>query len=161
MYAYVGNNPLGFVDPFGFDKKKKGCAAGGQSTTVTNISIGYDDKGNGPNLNVDLQTEGFLPDSKVSVDVRDGSLRSDLNPAGTNRVNFGFYGSGTGKVGKDNTATATIPLSNLYPGQYLQIIPQRLKDPYAPVITPDVGKQGEVRPNKKVDSQSNYDSTCQ
>jgi len=159
VYAYVENNPLGFVDPFGFDKNQKGCAAGGQSSTVSNISITNDP--NGPNLNVDLDTTGFPAGSPISVNVNTGSLRSDFNPTGPNTVNFTPYISGTGRVKANGTATVSMPLSGLYPMQYVQIVPQRLREPYAPVITPDVGKPGQVRSSASVRPQTNYDSRCQ
>ena len=158
VYAYVENSPLGFVDPFGFEKSQKGCAVGGQSSTVTNISITNDP--NGPNLNVDLDTTGFPAGSPISVDVNTGALRSDLNPGGPNKVNFTPYISGTAKVGANGTASVSMPLSGLYPGQYMQIVPQRLRQPYAPVITPDVGRPGQVKPSASVNPQTNYDSRC-
>ena len=161
LYAYVDNEPLRFIDPFGLDKNnKKGCATSTQSTTITNISIGNSDDGT-PTLNVDMKTKGFPPDSTVSVDVKTGRLRSDHNPAGPNMVVFTPLGSGTGKVGPDGSATAQIPLNGLQQGQYMQIIPQRLNAPVAPVITPEVDNLGKVKRSKKVDPQENYPSGCQ
>ncbi|MEO6546222.1 MAG: RHS repeat-associated core domain-containing protein, partial [Nitrospiraceae bacterium] len=165
VYAYVENKPLGFVDPFGLDKNTKGCATEVQSTTVTNISISNDS--DGPNLIVDLRTKGFSSGSTVSVNVNTGRLRSDQNPAGTNKVNFTHYASGISKrLGAVNaqgegTTSVQIPISGIYPGQYVQIVPQRLADTHAPVITPDVGQPGQVRPSPSVDPQTNYDSKCQ
>ena len=164
VYAYVENSPLGFVDPFGFDKKKKGCKAGDQSTAVTNISIIQTD--NGPAIKVDLETMGFPPGSTVSVSAGTGALNTAQNPGGPNKVIFTPYGSGAiskpvviGENGKGKTS-AEIPISGLYPGQYVQLIPQRLEDPYAPVITPFVFAD-QVKLSSKVDPQTNYDSKCQ
>lgn len=52
-------------------------------------------------------------------------------------------------------------LSGLQQGQYVQIIPQRLQDPVASMITPEVDNSGRVKRSKKVDPQANYPSECQ
>jgi hypothetical protein len=159
IYAYVENNPLGFIDPFGLDKNKKGCAAGGQSTTVGKVSIITTPAGT--QLQVSLNTTGFPPESSVSVDVNTGSLRTDFNPQGPNKVDFTHYGSGSGKVGAKGKATVNIPISGLYPFQYIQIVPQRLAAPYAPVITPQVLQTGQIVLCENCDVQTTYDSKCQ
>jgi RHS repeat-associated protein len=163
VYAYVENNPLGFVDPFGFDKGKKGCAAGEQSTSVTKISIL--EKDSGPVIQVDLETTGFLQGASVSLTMNTGSLGSDFNPAGPNKVLFTLYASNSSNVGPLNaqgvgTAAVQIPISGLQSGQYVQLIPSRLRDPYAPVVTPFIPKSGRITP-KPLNPQTNYDSKCQ
>jgi RHS repeat-associated protein len=158
FYAYVDNDPLGFTDPYGLEKKK-GCAAGGQSTTVTGMSITIGQ--NGPQLNVQLKATGFPLDSEIYVETYTGSLRSDQNPAGPNRVDFIRYRTSTpGKVDANGRASVSVPLNGLLPGQYLQIIPPRLAQPFAPVVTPQVGRPGDVRPTRNLEPQTNYDSPC-
>jgi len=113
------------------------------------------------NLNVDLDTTGFPAGSQISVEVKTGRLQTDQNPAGPNKVDFRPYRSGSNTVNANGTTTVSVSLSGLYPGQYVQIIPQRLSQTYAPVITPVVGLPGQVRPSPSVDPQTNYDSQCQ
>lgn len=158
FYAYVDNDPLGFTDPFGLEKKK-GCAVGGQSTTVTGTSITIGE--NGPQLNVQLEATGFRLDSEITVETYIGSLRADQNPAGPNRVGFTPYRTSTpGKISANGKTSVSVPLNGLNPGQYIQIIPPRLKAPFAPVVTLEVGEPGDVRTNKKLEQETTYDSPC-
>ncbi|MGQ0666859.1 MAG: hypothetical protein ACT4O4_07480, partial [Nitrospiraceae bacterium] len=63
-------------------------------------------------------------------------------------------------VDANGSVSVYVPLNGLNPGQYIQIIPPRLAAPFAPVVTPEVGRPGEVRTDKKLKQETTYDSPC-